>query len=110
MCIRDRFVAGPLHEAEGILYAEIDVKALEGQRWMLDVAGHYARPDVFQLHVQREAKAVLRERAWRDPLAGTESRSNSARAAAAASMAKSKASSSKAPKPRAKRAPKPKRK
>jgi hypothetical protein len=29
---------------------------------MLDVAGHYARPDVFQLSVLREAKAVIGER------------------------------------------------
>jgi nitrilase len=58
-----KFVAGPLHEKEGILYAEIDPKTLAGPRWMLDVAGHYARPDVFQLSVLREAKAVIGERA-----------------------------------------------
>ncbi|HYQ89956.1 MAG TPA: carbon-nitrogen hydrolase family protein [Candidatus Binatia bacterium] len=57
-----KFVAGPLHEAEGILYADIDPRALAGPRWMLDVAGHYARPDVFQLSVLREAKAVIGER------------------------------------------------
>jgi len=74
-----KFIAGPLHDAEGILYAEIVSKDLSGPRWMLDVAGHYARPDVFQLHIQREAKAMISERAWRDPLAGTESRSNSVR-------------------------------
>ncbi|HYQ95808.1 MAG TPA: nitrilase-related carbon-nitrogen hydrolase, partial [Candidatus Eisenbacteria bacterium] len=45
------FVAGPLHEKEGVLYAEIDPRTLAGARWMLDVAGHYARPDVFQLSV-----------------------------------------------------------
>jgi len=58
-----KFIAGPLHEAEGILYADLDPRALAGPRWMLDVAGHYARPDVFQLTVLREAKAVIGERA-----------------------------------------------
>ncbi len=54
-----RFVGGPLHEKEGIVYAEIDPRALAGPRWMLDVAGHYARPDVFRLEVVREAKPVI---------------------------------------------------
>jgi nitrilase len=89
-----KFIAGPLHEAEGILYAEIDPRALEGPRWMLDVAGHYARPDIFQLNVLREAKAMIREHAWRDPLAGTESRSNSYRAAATKSEPKPAAAKS----------------
>jgi len=57
-----KFIAGPLHEAEGILYAEIDPRSIAGPRWMLDVAGHYARPDVFQLSVLRQAKAVIAER------------------------------------------------
>ncbi|HEY3155995.1 MAG TPA: carbon-nitrogen hydrolase family protein [Candidatus Eisenbacteria bacterium] len=55
-----KFIAGPLHEEEGILYAEVDPRTLAGARWMLDVAGHYARPDVFQLSVMREAKAVAK--------------------------------------------------
>jgi nitrilase len=53
-------IAGPLSETEGILYAEIDPAAIEGPKWMLDVAGHYARPDVFQLTVQRGARPMVR--------------------------------------------------
>jgi nitrilase len=78
-----QFVAGPLHEAEGIVYADIDPQALTGPRWMLDVAGHYARPDVFHLTVLREAKAMIGDHARRDPLAGTESRNSWSRAAGA---------------------------
>ena len=66
-----KFVAGPLHEKEGILYAEIDPRTLAGPRWMLDVAGHYARPDVFQLSVLREEKAVIGERAGKAASAAT---------------------------------------
>jgi len=46
-------LAGPLHEAEGILTAEIDLHALRGTRSLLDVTGHYARPDVFTLTIDR---------------------------------------------------------
>jgi nitrilase len=47
-----RIVAGPMHEEQGILYGEIDPKNFVGPRWQLDVAGHYARPDIFTLHVR----------------------------------------------------------
>src|SRR3989442_15241987 len=42
-----QIIAGPLHEAEGILYAELPVDQITGPRWLLDAPGHYARPDVF---------------------------------------------------------------
>ncbi len=47
------FLVGPLEQAESILYAEVDPARMLGPRWMLDVAGHYGRPDVFQLRVDR---------------------------------------------------------
>jgi nitrilase len=46
-------VAGPLSRVKGILYAEIDVEAARIARRSLDVTGHYARPDVFSLSVNR---------------------------------------------------------
>jgi len=46
--------AGPLHREKGILYAEIDVEAARRARRSLDVSGHYARPDVFSLSVNRK--------------------------------------------------------
>lgn len=54
------FLAGPLQKQEGILTAEIDLAALPGSKWMLDVAGHYARPDVFELTIHREPHPLLR--------------------------------------------------
>jgi nitrilase len=44
-----KVLAGPLHEAEDILIAEIDPQRITGPRWQLDVAGHYSRPDVLGL-------------------------------------------------------------
>ena len=46
-------LAGPLTEQEGILYAEIDLDAVRASRRQFDVVGHYARPDVFHLRVNR---------------------------------------------------------
>jgi len=54
-----KLVAGPAHETETILYAEFEPAQLTGPRWQLDTAGHYARPDVFELHVHRQAKPFI---------------------------------------------------
>ncbi|MBI5719747.1 MAG: carbon-nitrogen hydrolase family protein [Burkholderiales bacterium] len=48
-----KIVAGPLHERCGILVAELDLERVGVARRSLDVAGHYARPDLFQLHVNK---------------------------------------------------------
>jgi nitrilase len=42
-----------MHRESGILYAEIDLERVGMARRNLDVVGHYARPDLFQLHVNR---------------------------------------------------------
>ncbi len=55
-----KIVAGPLEEEEGILYADVEPHQLIGPRWQLDVAGHYARPDIFELRVHRRARPLLR--------------------------------------------------
>jgi nitrilase len=55
-----KIVAGPAHGEETILYAEIDPKQMGGSRWILDTAGHYARPDVFELTVDRRPHPFLR--------------------------------------------------
>ncbi len=48
-------VAGPLHQKQEVLYAEIDPARAAHARRSFDVAGHYARPDIFQLNVNRAA-------------------------------------------------------
>lgn len=44
-------LAGPVYGEECVLQAEIDLGEIAEAKYDLDVAGHYARPDVFQLHV-----------------------------------------------------------
>jgi nitrilase len=56
-----RLVAGPLHREEGILYAEIDVARVAPARRILDVSGHYARADIFELQVRRTPACSLRQ-------------------------------------------------
>jgi len=45
-------LAGPLEDKEGILTAEIDLEQQVAAKHSLDVTGHYARPDIFQLTVE----------------------------------------------------------
>ena len=56
-----KILAGPANETEGILYADIRADQLVGPRWQLDIAGHYARPDVFELIVHRRSTPMIRE-------------------------------------------------
>ena len=45
------YLAGPLFDQEGVLLAELDLAEVIRGKFDLDVVGHYARPDVFQLIV-----------------------------------------------------------
>lgn len=53
------FIAGPVEKKEEILYAEIDPGHSGESHFMLDVAGHYARPDVFQLTVNKDPRPMV---------------------------------------------------
>jgi len=48
-----RIVAGPLRNERGLLFGEVDLARVGSARRSLDVAGHYARPDLFTLQVDR---------------------------------------------------------
>ena len=46
-------LAGPDYDGECVLSAEIDTDEIVRGKYDLDVAGHYARPDIFRLHVNQ---------------------------------------------------------
>lgn len=48
-----RIIAGPMGPEEGILYADCDLELAIQMKLRHDFAGHYNRPDIFQLHVNR---------------------------------------------------------
>jgi nitrilase len=55
-------LAGPEYGGEATLCAELDLDEIPRGKFDFDVAGHYARPDVFRLHVNEEPQpAVVRE-------------------------------------------------
>jgi nitrilase len=46
------YLAGPLYDEEGVLYAELDPARLVEERQRFDPAGHYHRPDILALEVR----------------------------------------------------------
>jgi nitrilase len=52
------YLAGPLWDEEGILYAELDPEVLLAERQRFDAAGHYHRPDVLRLTVRRRSRGL----------------------------------------------------
>jgi len=55
-----KIITGPAREQKEILYAEVDLKQIIAAKRMLDVARHYARPDVFDFNVNRRPDPVMR--------------------------------------------------
>ncbi|MCY9513236.1 carbon-nitrogen hydrolase family protein [Paenibacillus apiarius] len=54
------YVVKPLYNQEGILFATLDLSQVTQSRYDFDVAGHYSRPDVFQLIVNDKKQEVVR--------------------------------------------------
>ncbi len=50
-----RIIAGPMGAEEGILYAECNLELAVQMKLRHDFAGHYNRPDIFHLQINRAA-------------------------------------------------------
>jgi nitrilase len=55
-----QILAGPNREGECILIADLDLNEIVEGKYDLDVVGHYGRPDIFQLSVNRRPAASVR--------------------------------------------------
>jgi nitrilase len=63
-----KVLAGPVFNQSQILVADLDMGEITRGKYDFDATGHYARPDIFQLHVnERPALPVVFER--RGPIA-----------------------------------------
>ncbi|MEM6901899.1 MAG: nitrilase-related carbon-nitrogen hydrolase [Pseudomonadota bacterium] len=66
-------LAGPSYEPETILTAELDLDEIARGKYDFDAVGHYARPDVFRLHVDERPQmpVVTTTDGANDPFAET---------------------------------------
>ncbi len=53
------YLAGPLYDQEGLLYADLNLQEIEQGHLDFDVTGHYARSDVFRLIVNDQPQNVV---------------------------------------------------
>jgi nitrilase len=51
-----RYIVEPVYDEPRVVVADLDLDRLRGERMALDVAGHYARPDVLRLQVVRDRR------------------------------------------------------
>lgn len=49
-------VAAPVYGREAVIVADIDVGAIARGKYDFDAVGHYARPDIFTLHIDRRPR------------------------------------------------------
>jgi nitrilase len=54
-------LVSPVYGREAVIAADLDLKQIPRAKFDFDVVGHYARPDIFQLHVDRRPHRLVQE-------------------------------------------------
>ncbi|MCD0484898.1 aliphatic nitrilase [Streptacidiphilus sp. ASG 303] len=63
-----RFLGEPITSGEGEVIADLDFTLIDRRKRMADTRGHYARPELLSLHIDRTATAPLHERGAHVPI------------------------------------------
>lgn len=53
------YVVEPVFDEETIITAELDLTLIDKEKMTLDVSGHYSRPDVFDVRVNRDGRKKM---------------------------------------------------
>jgi nitrilase len=54
-----KILAGPVHNQDALLTAELDLDMIPMAQLDITVVGHYARPDVFSLEVNTSVQSAV---------------------------------------------------
>lgn len=60
-------LCAPITEGEGMAIAELDPALVTKRKRMMDSVGHYSRPDIFTLHIDRTAHTQIADKAAAAP-------------------------------------------
>jgi aliphatic nitrilase len=55
-------LCAPVTDGEGMAIAELDPSLITKRKRMMDSVGHYSRPDIFELHINRSVNPHVRSR------------------------------------------------
>jgi nitrilase len=56
-------IVAPVYGREAVLAADLDLRQIPRAKFDFDVVGHYARPDIFELRVDRRAHSLVKDEA-----------------------------------------------
>ncbi|MEG2568131.1 MAG: aliphatic nitrilase, partial [Acinetobacter sp.] len=62
-----KFLSEPITQGEGYVIADLDFALIEKRKRMMDSVGHYSRPELLSLLIDRRPTSVLHELKLENP-------------------------------------------